>query len=219
MAGKDDNAASRRREAERLSNELSLARLRDTGLTLGGGFEPVVGLSSPRTAHVVDPFNDYGMAAAPPPRTSFGLGSPSATAARKASQSPVAREPVQMRPTPVAYKPPPAVPYVRPSPQTVPYYDGSSRAVPIPIRPDEAPAQLTPQQHAIVDAFWDEHSKWVARNEDGTVTVTPFRRESQFMMSPSEARALNELEMADRQRAIDEANAAHAATPVPRRLI
>lgn len=82
-------------------------------------------------------------------------------------------------------------------------YRGGAAARPIPTDASK-PSTMTPEQQAMVDSFWDEHSRWTAKDEFGNTIVTPYRIPGEIM-GTTEARALADMEKQDQERAIEEA--------------
>lgn len=77
-------------------------------------------------------------------------------------------------------------------------YRGGASARPIPTDARNPNHPLSPEQQAIVDAFWDEHNRWLAADEMGRQYVTPTRTGGD-MMGRAEVRGLGEIDAMDRE--------------------
>lgn len=98
----------------------------------------------------------------------------------------------------------------------IPLYKGEDvRVAPSAMRGQREQVQLTPEQQAIIDAFWDEQARWTATDEMGR-TVHRGTRYGGDMMDIGTQRMIQQVEAEDAMRAAELEAARQAARPKPR---
>lgn len=188
-------ASARAPQAYDFGGAPQMYRERDPG---AGAIDPFTMRGSPSSARAVDPFAGEQRGSAldaylNAPAT--GRSSP----ARPQSQR-LSADPWSGAGTPIAAPPANSSRAAPPAP-----WMGDGRAVPIPIRPADQepppPPPLTPQQQAIVDAFWAEMDRWGGRDEAGNWVAGATRR-PELPYTRGEARSIQEFDDMDREQAI-----------------